>query len=136
MLPYKEGYRYQTQAFFYFMLSEIFRGVDITAPYARLFGGQLNIMERYAWDGASFFLFTWFGTPKAWLLASLIHDVLYQLMQDGLLDLSYRKHADTLFYHILRAHGVNVVFAYLAYLAVKFCGNYFARHGKRTYELS
>src|SRR5574343_1486849 len=63
--------------------------------------GMLSVVKNYAWNGASFFLFYWFGTPKTWKTPSLFHDAWYQLMREGQLPLSYRKHADRLFYRLL-----------------------------------
>ena len=55
-------------------------------------GGRLFIKKRYVWDGASFLTFD----TKSSMRGSLVHDALYQLMREGLLDRKWRKHADEL----------------------------------------
>lgn len=95
----------------------------------------LTIRNQYAWDGASFILFRWFGTPVRWLTPSLIHDALYQLMREEHLPLSMRKQVDGVFYHLLRDRGVAWWEAQLAYWAVRIGGNYCIRkRGPQTKE--
>ena len=52
--------------------------------------GQLTIKRGYCWDGASG---PTFDTPST-MLASLVHDALYQLMRECLLPQDYRIRAD------------------------------------------
>ncbi len=69
----------------------------IDEPYITLLPtGWLTVGERYAWDGASFIAK---DTPTN-MRASLFHDALCQLINEGLLDKKYRKYADEL----LRTH--------------------------------
>ena len=58
--------------------------------------GRLLVHTRYAWDGPSG---PTFDTPTN-MRASLFHDALCQLIEEGLLDKKYRKYADEL----LRTH--------------------------------
>jgi hypothetical protein len=87
------------------------------------------ISTHYAWDGASFILFKWFGTPDAFKKPSLIHDALYQAMREGVLPVEYRRDADALFYTMLRERGVSWIVATVAYYAVRIGGDYAMRHG-------
>ena len=60
-------------------------------------GNRLYIKCGYAWDGPSG---PTIDTPST-IRASLVHDALYQLMKEGLLNIKYRKYADDLFKEIL-----------------------------------
>jgi hypothetical protein len=77
--------------------------------------GRLTISPGYAWDGAS-------GPTKDTkdsMRASLIHDAFYQLMREGLLDLSYREDVDNYFWYLLREDGMNYVRAWYWWRAVR-----------------
>lgn len=122
-MKYKSGYRYIT------MESEG-RSVllpNAWTPHVWILDGVLVITERYAWDGASFLPFKWFGTPKSWLTPSLVHDALYQLILEGLLDRQYRAAADRLFRDMLLERGVWRIVAWSGYWAVRVFGNFAVR---------
>tara|TARA_R110002126_G_scaffold101189_3_gene233185 strand:- start:578 stop:1045 length:468 start_codon:yes stop_codon:yes gene_type:complete len=53
----------------------------------------------YAWDGNSGGVNT-----KSWIIPSLIHDILYQLMREGLLSQSLRKQADLAMHYFLKKY--------------------------------
>ena len=53
----------------------------------------------YAWDGASGAVNT-----KSWIIPSLVHDILYQLMREGLLNQSLRKQADLAMHYFLKKY--------------------------------
>jgi hypothetical protein len=84
-------------------------------------------MPGYAWDGASFLPFLWFGTPSAWLTPSLVHDALYQLIREGLLAREHRAAVDGLFRDLLIQRGVWRIVAWVAYYAVRVFGNFAVR---------
>ncbi len=122
-MKYKSGYRYISQE------AEM-RSVllpDVQTQYVGISQGILVIAARYAWDGASFTPFKWLGTPKAWLTPSLVHDALYQLIREGLLDRQYREAADRLFLEMLIERGVWRIVAWVAYWAVRVFGNFAVR---------
>ncbi len=127
MLKYKCGYKYQVQ-------EKMGCGISFPCPTFRLAGGWasadlqvLVIAPWYAWDGASFVLFRWFGTPKAWLVPSVVHDAFYQAIREGLLGREYREPIDQLFYELLRARGVSWLVATVAYWCVRVGGNFAVR---------
>ena len=130
MLKYKQGYAYYTA-------EAVEVPVEFACPDFPLAvvsdtwvwcrQGRLVIRARYAWDGASFVLFRWFGTPRAWILPSLVHDALYQLIRDGLMDRQYRDAADRLFRELLIERGVWRIVAWGAYYAVRVFGNFAVR---------
>ena len=77
--------------------------------------GVVTVKAGYVWDGAS-------GPTidtKNTFTASLIHDALYQLMREGLLDRKWRKRADKILYEILRSRGMWKIRAKLWYRAVR-----------------
>ena len=77
--------------------------------------GQITVKAGYVWDGASGPTFD----TKNTFTASLIHDALYQLMREGLLDRKWRKRADKILYEILRSRGMWKFRAKLWYRAVR-----------------
>lgn len=125
-MKYKSGYRYISQEAVVVDLGSALHA-PLQAPFASIAAETLCVMARYAWDGASFTPFRWFGTPKAWLTPSLVHDALYQLIREGLLDRQYREAADRLFREMLIDRGVWQWVAWVAYWSVRVCGNFAVR---------
>lgn len=84
--------------------------------------GKLTLQAAYAWDGAS-------GAPDlaSVMRASLVHDGLYQLIREGLLDANdFRDDADELFYELCVEDGLQKALARAAYLAIRELGAGFA----------
>lgn len=81
-------------------------------------GVNLYISAGYAWDGASGP--TW--DDKTNMRASLVHDALYQLMREGLLDRKYRKYADELLRDMCIQDGMGKFRAAYYYRAVRIFG--------------
>jgi hypothetical protein len=78
-------------------------------------GSTVSIRENYAWDGPS-------GPAidtKNSMTASLIHDALYQSMDAGDMDWSYRRKADLVYHYIVRREGMNFFRAGYQYLAIR-----------------
>lgn len=80
--------------------------------------GVLNISKDYAWDGPSG---PTIDTPD-FMRASLVHDALYQLMDEGYLSKEFRKQADDLFFKILREDKMPWFRAAYSWLAVRLFG--------------
>ena len=78
--------------------------------------GVLSIGEYYAWDGPS-------GPTidtKSFMRGSLVHDALYQLMREGILDhKEHRKRADEILRKICREDGMCAVRAWYVYYALR-----------------
>ena len=91
------GYKYTTAESFTVFLP-LFLIDRFRTDFAHLSCGKLNISAGYAWDGASGP--TW-DTP-ATMVPSLVHDVLYQGIREGLLPASRRFDADLTFYRLMR----------------------------------
>ena len=86
--------------------------------YAILYeDGWLIIESGYQWDGMS-----GVGDSKQSMRASLVHDALYQLMREGLLDRKYKDAADRLLEKILIEDGASKFNAWLCYQGVKMFG--------------
>lgn len=62
--------------------------------------GLLYIYRGYAWDGC-----TSAPDTDSNLLAGLVHDALYQLMQVGILDKSFKADADEMLRNIMISQG-------------------------------
>ena len=91
----------------------------VTSEYFQLErSGVLTIKEGYAWDGASGPAIDTADIMRA----SLVHDVLYQMIGMHLLDKTYRKKADEELYRICREDGMSWVRAQWVYRAVRLYG--------------
>lgn len=84
--------------------------------------GMLIIDEKYAWDGA-----TGAVDNAEFLLASLVHDVLYQALRSELLSKRFRKKADQLLRLIGQANGMSRVRSWYSWAAVRLVGWRFTR---------
>lgn len=96
---------------------------NFTHPYIKLINGNLTINIGYAWDGASGPVID----TKNTLIASLVHDALYQAMRLNLIpnNEDTRKLADKTFYNILKDHKVFVLRRSIWYFAVRVFGRFF-----------
>lgn len=74
--------------------------LSIIHPYITLINGELTILSEYFWNGVT----GWF-TTKSTLCASLIHDSLWQLMELGILPLSYKYEVDDIYRSIAIEDG-------------------------------
>jgi hypothetical protein len=82
--------------------------------------GHLFIRENYAWDGPSG---PTIDTPD-FMRGSLVHDALYQLMREELLDRSHRDAADRLLERICIEDGMRELKAARVYFIVKNFGKH------------
>lgn len=100
-----------------------FKFNDFKHPYVTLTDGNLTINIGYAWDGASGPVID----TKNTLIASLVHDALYQAMRLNLIsnDEETRKLADKTFYSILKDNNVFVLRRSVWYFAVRAFGRFF-----------
>ena len=114
MIKYKKGYKYQL-AEQYEVQVNIFPLEDIWSFHIQLSThGLLRITRGYAWDGPS-------GPTidtKNFMRGSLVHDAIYQLLREGLLDQKYRTQADLELYRICREDGMSKLRAWWVFKAV------------------
>lgn len=114
----KYNYKFKVEENFSIELP--FKTSDFEHDYAESKDGVLTIKKGYAWDGASGPVINTQNT----LIASLVHDVLYQAMRLNLIksNRENKKIADKNFFEILKMFGVNSVRRKVWYLAVKLFG--------------
>ena len=118
-MKYSE-YKYKFKVEENFSIELPFKIPDFEQPYASSKDGILSVKKGYAWDGASGPIINTRDT----LVASLVHDVLYQAMRLNLIKSSKenRKIADKNFFEILKMNGVNSIRRKVWYLAVRIFG--------------
>jgi len=88
--------------------------------YFTVDGFMLFIKPGYQWDGAS-------GpavNTSNFIISSLVHDVLYQAIREGIIDKKYKKDADKELYLLCREYGMNLFRAQYVYIAVKLFGKF------------
>lgn len=85
-------------------------------PFIRLADGWLTIRRGYAWDGASWPAIN----THDFVRGSLVHDALYQLIREGLLEAeTHRPIADRLIREICIFDGMPILRAWWVWLAVR-----------------
>ncbi len=97
-------------------------------PYIRLRNGILTGKKHYHWDGSSVpfkkYVPKWlWDSDKYCKIASLFHDILCQLIREGLLDKKYKPYIDKLYRTMLIEGGMSKWQANLRYLALRKFGN-------------
>ncbi len=119
-LKYKANYKYQVKNRAGMVFEMKFRPpiAIINRWYSFDARGSLFVAEGYAWNGASGPTFD----TKAAVYASLPHDVIYQMMRRGELDIHYRKVADQEFRRMLVARGMSRFRATYWYYALRWAG--------------
>jgi len=122
-IVYKGGYKYQLKQEYVVMIP-IRPGSAISSEYVSLEStGRLTIKKGYAWDGPSG---PTCDTPS-FMRGSLIHDALYQLMRDGLLDHNvYRTVADSILRDVCIEDGMWSVRAWWVYQGVRLFADFAA----------
>ena len=118
-ISYKKGYKYQLSANY---STEINIQPDrlIDSDYISLTThGRITIRDGYAWDGPSGPLIDTLNFMRG----SLLHDALYQLMREGVLDKdNHRKDADKLLRKICKEDGMSALRAWMVYTSVRYFG--------------
>jgi len=116
-IAYKEGYKFQLVDVYSIKTSIL--GVAAKAEYATIhLDGTLVIHKGYAWDGASG---PAIDTPN-FIRGSLVHDVLYQMIWEGLIPIYYRKDADDVLIKICKEDGMSAPRRWWVKLAVNTFG--------------
>ena len=122
VIKYKTGYQYQL-AEDYAIRTGIFPAAEIREDFISMDrDGLLTIKKGYAWDGASGIAID----TADFMRGSLVHDVLYQLMQDGKLSQAWRKPADELLVQLCREDGMGDVRSWYVLKAVRAFGKQYA----------
>lgn len=125
MIRFKGGFKYQLEERYQITLpwlpKFLYRGNDWIALADKV----LTIHRGYAWDGPS-------GPAldsKSAMRASLVHDALYQLMREGVLDEAYRINADQTLRDLCVEDGMSPLRAWFWFKAVQFAAGPMARKG-------
>ena len=95
--------------------SSVQRGVLRTKFLSLHPDGILHILKGYCWDGPS-------GPTidtRSFMRGSLVHDALYQLMREDLLERDYRKAADQLLYDVCIEDGMSRFRAWYVHKGVR-----------------
>ena len=127
-ISYKSGYKYQLIEEYQVEIS-VTPEKNIQTNYIDLTTeGLLTIKNGYAWDGPSG---PTIDTPN-FMRGSLVHDALYQLMRNKLIDKEkWRKKADGDLKRMCVEDGMSRIRAWWVHEAVRCCGDSAASEGMR-----
>ena len=114
-IKYKSGYKYQLAESYIIRVGIQIPDIIISYYLSVSTKGNLMIKKGYCWDGPS-------GPTvdtKNFMRGSLVHDALYQLMREGLLDQKWREQADKELKRICIEDGMSKIRAWWVYQAVR-----------------
>ena len=118
-IKYRSGYKYQLVEEYQVKVSMTPKN-NIKTDFIELnTEGMLIIKKGYAWDGPSG---PTIDTPN-FMRGSLVHDALYQLLRNELLEQEWRDEADEELRRICREDGMSRIRAWWVYRAVRKWGN-------------
>lgn len=118
-ITYKSGYKYQLKQTYVIVIPIRPAGMISTEYVALTTNGTLSVHNGYAWDGPSGLTIDTLNFMRG----SLVHDALYQLMREGLLDAArYRETADRLLQTHCIEDGMSSLRAWWVYQAVRIGG--------------
>lgn len=119
-IAYKSGYKYQLKKDYVIAIG-ILPDDPVNTDYLALTAcGALTVKKGYAWDGPSGPVIDTLNFMRG----SLVHDALYQLFREQLLDKNkHRQAADWLLHKICRDDGMSALRAGWVYLAVRLGGD-------------
>lgn len=80
-------------------------------------GDTVTVKKGYCWDGASCAIDT-----HSFMVSSLVHDALYQLMRLQIIPDSYRENADKILKDLCLKYGMSKIRANYVYVAVRLFG--------------
>jgi len=114
-IKYRSGYKYQLVEEYQVKVSVLPKN-DIKTDFIELSTeGMLIIKKGYAWDGPSG---PTIDTPN-FMRGSLVHDALYQLLRNELIDEEWRDEADEELRRICCEDGMPKICARWVYIAVR-----------------
>ncbi|MBN2439387.1 MAG: hypothetical protein JXL20_12395 [Deltaproteobacteria bacterium] len=101
-LYFRRGYKYVVTRQFHMRLNVVpYAPVDL--PFIKLdMEGNLSVLRGYAWNGASGPTWDTLNSMRG----SLGHDVLYQLIRLGLIDIKYKQYADQVLHDLCVEDGM------------------------------
>lgn len=118
-------YKYVLDRHYGIVLPQVRLNTAVLIPDYVLLNEQCKLVIRrgYAWDGPSG---PTIDTPN-FMRGSLVHDVLYQLMREGQLDVEWRETADNVLHDICRQDGMGAFRAWYVWASVRMFGASHAR---------
>ena len=120
-IEYKQGYKYQLETDVEFRMPVEFNkfAIAIETDYYKFAYPTLTVKRGYAWDGTSG------PTPnlKSSKRASLVHDVIYQMIAENGMHYDVREHADQWFSTLLKDDGMWKPLRFIYWLAVHVFGS-------------
>lgn len=103
-IKFKAGYKYQLFEDFRFKIKiPISKPLESDWLKSDLLGNIL-VKKGYCWDGATCAIDT-----DNFMRGALVHDVLYQLIREGVILNKYREHADDILIRILEIDGMSFI---------------------------
>lgn len=117
-LAYKDGYKFVVHDDFFIDIPIKGYSAEIPGRVMLNRSGLLSIYSGYAWDGASG---PAIDTPN-FIRGSLVHDALYQLIEEGALPFACRLPADDVLIQICKADGMSAPRRWWVKLAVNTFG--------------
>lgn len=128
-MKYKSGYKYILAEQTMFLTKVTPTTMIGIGSYITLTPDGLLILGKgYAWNGMT----CWPDTKKN-MKAGLVHDALYQLIQEGLLAMSWKNAADLTLLEMLKAE--DDITANLCFFAVQELGSYFIKYPDTVLEV-
>ena len=129
MIKYKAGYKYQLVSDYQYQSSLKIGQLILSDFFSIQPDGLITASKGYSWDGASG---PTIDTPSN-MRASLIHDIIYQAIRDGHIDISWRKDADKELQKIMIEDGASKTRAYYYYKAVQWFGKSAVKNLKKIF---
>ena len=122
------GHKYRTRHYFTFD-TKMCPNVYVMSPggWVYLSNGELYIKAGYSWNGASGGMWD----SENVIVASLVHDALYQLLREGVLSQRFRPDADLVFRNICVEKGMSAFRAGYAYRLLRMFGEKAAQANPR-----
>lgn len=113
-IKYKKGYKYQLVKPYEYKIGIYPDRSIYTKHYSLHPSGFLRVEAGYSWDGPSGLTLD----TKTFMRGSLIHDIIYEMLRNELIDCKYKKLADKELYEICLEDGMNFIRAWWVYVAV------------------
>jgi len=89
-LYFTSGYKHQVKYPFHVFIPGLVKYGNVDYDFVQLRNGYLEIFPGFGWDGASGLTFDTMSSFRG----SLVHDVLYRLIRQGLLPVEIKELAD------------------------------------------
>lgn len=106
---------------------------NVDIYWVKVEDGYVTVKDLYCWDGASCAIDT-----RSFMIASLVHDALYQLIRLQYIDVAYRAAADKILKDLCLLYGMPGWRASYVYRAVRIFGGKHCNIGKeqdKIYEI-